>query len=68
VEHPFKAFRKSKALSVEKAAEELGVSKATVSRLENGKQGVSADLMRRISEWTGGQVTPNDLVGIGNGQ
>jgi transcriptional regulator with XRE-family HTH domain len=62
--HPFRIYRQTRELTVERAAEELGVSKATVSRIENGKQELSADLIRRIHDWSGGAVTANHLLGI----
>lgn len=62
MEHPLKSFRTRNDLSLDALAERIGVSKATLSRLENKKQDASSDLLRRISEATNGEVTPNDIV------
>jgi len=64
MEHPLSAFRAKHSKSVEEAAEALKISRLTIWRIENRRQDCSADLMRRINEWTGGAVTPNDLLGI----
>jgi DNA-binding XRE family transcriptional regulator len=62
MEHPLRAFRRKKGLSLDQAAEALDIAKSSMSRIENGKQVITSDLMRRILEWTDGAVTPNDLV------
>lgn len=40
-------------LSVTQAAKQLGVSRVTLSRLLNGKTGISADMAIRLHEWLG---------------
>lgn len=40
-------------LSVTEAARQLGVSRVTLSRLLNGKTGVSVDMALRLSQWLG---------------
>ncbi len=63
MEHPLKAYRQSIGATLDEAAAGIGMtSAATLSRIENGKGNPSADLMRRIAEWSGGTITPNDLV------
>jgi addiction module HigA family antidote len=41
-------------LSVTEAAAELGVSRVALSRVLNGKAGISLDLAMRLEEWIGG--------------
>jgi antitoxin HigA-1 len=40
-------------LSVNKAAEQLGVSRVTLSRVINGRAAISADMALRIGKWIG---------------
>lgn len=42
----------------------VGSSEATISRLRNGKQTPSYDLIRRIHTATGGAVTANDFMPV----
>ncbi|OEU83025.1 MAG: addiction module antidote protein, HigA family [Desulfobulbaceae bacterium C00003063] len=42
-----------KNLSVTEAARQLGISRVTLSRLLNGKTGVSVDMALRLSQWLG---------------
>jgi len=62
MEHPVRLLRRERGLTLERAAEQLGVSKGNLSRIEGGVHGASDDLKRRIAEWSDGQITPNDLV------
>ena len=57
----FTDYLRHRGIAQKTAAEQLGVTPATVSRLVAG-HGASADRMRRIHRWSGGAVTPNDLV------
>ncbi len=43
----------SENLSVTEAARQLGISRVTLSRLLNGKSGVSVDMALRLSQWLG---------------
>ncbi len=43
-------------LSVTQAAEQLGVSRATLSRIINGRSAISADMAIRLSQWLGGSA------------
>ena len=43
----------SENLSVTEAARQLGISRVTLSRLLNGKTGVSVDMALRLSQWLG---------------
>lgn len=40
----------------------VGVTEASLSRIRRGKQNITRDLIRRIVEKTGGQVTIEDLI------
>lgn len=40
-------------ISVTEAARQLGVSRVTLSRLLNGKTGISVDMALRLSQWLG---------------
>lgn len=41
-------------LTVTEAAQQLGVSRVTLSRLINEQSGISADMARRLEAWLGG--------------
>ena len=43
----------AEGISVTEAARQLGVSRVTLSRLLNGKTGVSVDMALRLSQWLG---------------
>jgi putative transcriptional regulator len=60
--HPLTEYRKQKNISLDIFAVKVGMSKASISRLESGKQKPSADLLIRIAEVTNNQVTPNDIL------
>lgn len=62
MENALKLYRQRNRISLDVIAEKLGCSKATVSRIENGKQNVSSDLLLKICEVTDQEVTPNDLL------
>ncbi len=64
MEHPLRQFRKAVPMSLDDLARRLGVSAATISRIENGKQGVSLALAVRIERITGGSITPTDLFAL----
>lgn len=57
-------FLKSNNLQMAQFAEQIGTTGPTVCRIAGG-QVPRVGLMIKIYEATGGQVTPNDLVGIG---
>ena len=44
---------KAEGIKVTEAARQLGVSRVTLSRLLNGKSGVSVDMALRLSQWLG---------------
>ncbi|UOP02030.1 HigA family addiction module antitoxin [Kingella potus] len=55
--HPAETIREdilpALGLSVTEAARQLGVSRVTLSRLLNGKAGISADMAIRLHAWLG---------------
>jgi transcriptional regulator with XRE-family HTH domain len=59
--HPLRNFRSRKGLTAAKLAELLGVTKATISRLESGKQKPSFALAMKIKKETDGFVTWEDF-------
>jgi transcriptional regulator with XRE-family HTH domain len=52
-EHPLKTYREANKITLEKLAESLGTTKATLSQIENGKRQVSQELLPKIREETG---------------
>lgn len=53
---------KTRNISRAKAGQELGVDGITIWRWEAGKSIPEAANIRKISEWSGGQVTANDFI------
>lgn len=43
----------AEGISVTEASRQLGISRVTLSRLLNGKAGVSVDMALRLSQWLG---------------
>jgi DNA-binding XRE family transcriptional regulator len=62
--HPLRAYRLKldPPVNLGEAAKALGVSKATLSRIETWEQDPQPELMRRIAQWSGDTITPNDLL------
>jgi len=64
--HPIKAFRKrhNPPLRLEDLAGRLGMTKANLSRIENGKQPISEELLPKLIAETGipGKVLRPDLA------
>lgn len=56
--HPGETLREdvlpALGLTVSEAAQQLGVSRVTLSRVLNGKAAISIDLARRLEIWLGG--------------
>lgn len=50
-------------LTVTQAAKELGINRVTLSRVLNGKAGVSIDLALRLEVWLDGPTAENWLKG-----
>ncbi len=59
-----KRWMREQGMTQEGLATHLGVKQSTISRLLSRQLYPSPSLMRRIHEVTGGQVTPNDLIGM----
>ncbi len=57
-------FIKDKQITQEQAAKELGVPQATVSYWVRGVKIPTPDNMKKIVEWSKGEVQPNDFYGI----
>lgn len=45
-------------------AEELGTSQANVSRWSSGESLPEATLIKKIYDWSGGEVQPNDFYEV----
>ena len=50
-------------LTVTQAAEELGINRVTLSRVLNGKAGISIDLALRLESWLDGPTAESWLKG-----
>lgn len=62
--HPGEVLREwlPEGMTVTKAAEELQVSRVTLSKVLNGKAGVTAGMALRLSEWLG--TSPDLWLGM----
>jgi len=60
--HPLRRYREVHGIILIDAAVALGTTAAQLSRIENGRSNPSVSLMRRIYEWSEGEVTPNDMT------
>lgn len=60
-------FRKSRGLSQEECAKELGLkpsSKSWISDIENGERKASLKLALKIERWSGGQIAASTISDI----
>jgi transcriptional regulator with XRE-family HTH domain len=57
-------YAKKHGVTLSTLAKELGTSVATISRHCSGKNIPKQELMRRIHELTGGEVTASDFYGL----
>lgn len=55
-QHPLLAYAERSGVTVTAIAEKAGCSRMTLYRLVNGEQNATIDLLRRVSEATGGEV------------
>lgn len=62
--HPLRAFRKARKIRLEEVVKATGLSKASISRIESGRQQPSADSLRRLCQFTGGLLRPNDFFDV----
>jgi len=56
-------YRRLRRQTRKQVADELQTTITTVYRLETGRHGASAEMLKRIGTWSNGAVTANDLVG-----
>lgn len=65
--HPGETLREdvlpALGLTVTQAAEELGINRVTLSRVLNGKAGISIDLALRLEAWLDGPTAESWLKG-----
>ena len=68
--HPGETLREdilpALGLTVTQAASQLGVTRTTLSRVINGRAGISPDMARRIEIWLG-RRTSRGMVGYADG-
>lgn len=57
-----RAYRTAKGLSQEDFAKSVGVQKAAISRIEQGKRVPSMGLVSRIVEASGGELCADDFM------
>lgn len=57
-----KEWRNARGLSQHAAGQGLGWSQSKFQRIEAGDQPADADDLRALHDYTGGAVTPNDMV------
>jgi len=60
--HPLKRYRKIAGISQKAVAKALGLSVASVSRIENWTQGVSPELAKKIEAWSRGRVSRLEIL------
>jgi len=60
--HPLQAYRERVGVTLDVLAERVGVSKATLSRVENGKQSPSLDLVGRLKAESHGTLSADDFL------
>lgn len=59
-----KKYLDTKQIKYEDAAQQIGVDQSTITHWINGRSIPRRTYMRRIHEWSSGQVTANDFYGI----
>lgn len=59
---PLRVFREKRDIPLGEAARDLGISRTQLWRIETGRQDPQPDLTRRIIEWSGRKLRPNDLI------
>lgn len=61
--NPLRTYRKSRKIRIDAMAERLGLSSASLSRIERGEQWPGThEFFEKLAEVTEGQVTADDLV------
>lgn len=62
MEHALRTYRRNRGISLEHLAASAGTTKATLSRIELGRQMPSAGLIAKLRDATGGAVSADDFV------
>lgn len=63
--NPLRAYRKARKLRIDQMAKRLGVSSASLSRIERGEQWPSTrEFFEKLLSATEGEVKADDLVGF----
>ena len=57
----FQDYLKTKSITQEEAAKQLGVGQGVCSLWATGKRIPRPESMAKITEWSGGEVTANDF-------
>ena len=60
--HPLRNYRQEAGISLSVLAEQCDTSAATISRIERGEQWPDSELMQRLIDATGEQVSANDFL------
>lgn len=60
--HPLEVWRKAAGLTQREVAERLATTAATVSRIEQRERRPSVDLIVRIVDMTGGELTADAMI------
>lgn len=63
----FRAYRRSAGFTLNEMARKLGVTAASLSRIERGEQWPDRKFFERVHAMTKGAVTPNDLILVRKG-
>jgi DNA-binding XRE family transcriptional regulator len=63
--HPLTAVRKDRDVTLGALAASVKTSKASLSRIEAGKQTPSMRLVERIVKWAGGKLSADDFMHSG---
>lgn len=61
--HPLRRYRQERGIKINDLARETHVHKATISRIERGKQTPSVALVRRLISASGGTLSSEDFMG-----
>jgi transcriptional regulator with XRE-family HTH domain len=62
--HPLRAYREARKIKLSDVVKETKLSKASISRIESGKQKPSAESLRRLCRFTNGLLRPNDFFDV----
>ncbi|WP_395674724.1 helix-turn-helix transcriptional regulator [Inquilinus sp.] len=66
--HALRLYRRSTGLSLQTLASRIGISTASLSRIETGKQTPSVPTLLKIVDETAGAVTVSDFRQQGRGE